>query len=442
MEVGIETQGSGYKVTWKSESNNVEMLVKHIKPKSSQFKAEVTVFLNGQPVHRSNPVLDSTSGMDGFARKLNKRRPESDYGVAWEQLVEDLSGIVIDTFRKGEPEIALSSVDLDEQLKWRVDNLLVEGEPNLIWADGGTGKSMFALFLSTLIQQGYMNSEHGLVVEPGNVLYLDYETKPKEIATRARMIHAGLGLEKADATKTSSRIIYKKCDQPLQTEIDRIRDLIFKHNINVVVIDSMGMAVGGELESAEEVLAFFRSVRQLGNITSLIVSHSNRQGTIFGSAYTTNSCRSVWEAKRSGANSNGMDFNLFHRKANNISVQPAQSWGVDFSNNMVVYTRGDVFATEGVGELSYRDLIYRLLKEEGGKTKTYLKDTIKSLKSDPPERIDRNVDSTISKMKSSGNVKEIEEMFWLSADTDLDGIKLKDIDSNPLSSKDEKWTQM
>ena len=162
MEVGIETQGSGYKVIWKSESNNVEMIVKHIKPKSSQFKAEVTVFLNEQPVHRSNPVLDSTSGMDGFARKLNKRRPESDYGVAWEQLVEDLSGIVIDTFRKGEPEITLSSVDLDEQLKWRVDNLLVEGEPNLIWADGGTGKSMFALFLSTLIQQGYMNSEHGL----------------------------------------------------------------------------------------------------------------------------------------------------------------------------------------------------------------------------------------------------------------------------------------
>ena len=43
---------------------------------------------------------------------------------------------------------------------------------------------------------------------------------------------------------------------------------------------------------------------------------------------------------------------------------------------------------------------------------------------------------------SNDYVKEIEEMFWLSADTDLDGIKLKDIDSNPLSSKDEKWTQM
>lgn len=403
----IEQQGSGYKVSW--ESNKVEMYVRHIKARNSGFKAEVSVLLDGESVHRSNPVLDSTSGMDNFARKLNKRRSQDDYGLNWDQLVEDLSGIVIDTYRKGETELALSDVDLDEQLAWRVDNLLVEGEPNLIWADGGTGKSMFSLFLSTLVQQGYMSSkEHGLVVEPGNVLYLDYETKPKEIATRARMIHRGLGLEEPHAAKTASKIIYRKCDFPLTAEIDRVRDIIFKRSVDMVVIDSMGMAVGGELESAEEVLAFFRSVRQLGNITSLIVSHSNRQGTIFGSAYTTNSCRSVWEAKKSTSNANGMDFNLFHRKANNIGIQPAQSWGVDFKDNMVVYTRGDVFATEGVGELSYRDLVYRILKDEGSKTKEYLKDSIKSLKGDPPERVERNVDTAVSKLKASGKIQELE----------------------------------
>ena len=404
MEPRIETQGSGYKIVW--DGYDVEMRVRHIKSRPAGFKAEVSVFHKLEPVHRSNPVLDSTSGMDGFARKLNKRRPQNDYQVPWDQVVEDLSGIVIDTFRQGEPEMSLSDVDLDEQLVWRVDNLLVDGEPNLIWADGGTGKSMFALFLSTLIQQGYMSSEHGLIVEPGNVLYLDYETKPKEIATRARMIHAGLGLEQPDANKTSSRIIYKKCDQPLQSETDRIRDLIYKHNIDVVIIDSMGMAVGGELESAEEVLAFFRAVRQLGNKTSLVVSHSNRQGSIFGSAYTMNSCRSVWEAKKSSSNAYGMDFNLFHRKANNISLQPAQSWGVDFKDNKVVYSRGDVFATDDAGELSYRDLVYRILEKEGGKTREYLKDAIKAIKGDPPDRIDRNVDSAVSKHKADERIEE------------------------------------
>tara|TARA_R100001594_G_scaffold16478_4_gene33971 strand:+ start:28800 stop:30095 length:1296 start_codon:yes stop_codon:yes gene_type:complete len=424
VEPTIESQGSGYKIIW--SNYGVEAHVRYIKPKSSGFKAEVSILHNNIPVHRSNPVLDSTSGMDGFTRKLNKRRPESDYGVPWEQIVEDLSGIVIDTHRKGEPEIRLSDVDLDEQLRWRVDNLLVEGEPNLIWADGGTGKSMFALFLSTLIQQGYINSEHGLIVEPGNVLYLDYETKPKEIATRARMIHAGLGMEAFDAKKTTSKIIYKKCDVPLVTETDRIRDLIYKHSIDVIVIDSMGMAVGGELESAEEVLNFFRGIRQLGNKTSLIISHSNRSGTIFGSAYTMNSCRSVWEAKKSSKNAQGMDFSLFHRKANNIGMQPAQSWGVDFKDGKVVYTRGDVFATDDAGELSYRDLVYRVLRDEGSKTREYLKDAISAIKPDPPERIARNVDVAVSKHKGDGKITEENGLLSLVSSSSTDSSDNKD----------------
>ena len=408
MEPTIEKQGSGYKVTW--DSHRVEMLVRYIKPRG--FKAEVSTLLQGQPVHRSNPTLDSASGMDGFARKLNKRRPESDYGVPWDQLVEDLSGIVIDTYRSGQPAVKLSEVDLSDSIDWRIDNVLLDGEINLIWADGGTGKSMFALFLSVLAQQGYMSSEHGLIVEPCNVLYLDYETKPKEIATRARMIHSGLGLEASDVARTGSKITYNKCEHTLVEEEDYIQDLIYKNDISLVIIDSMGRAVSGEMESSESVLPFMASVERL-NTTVLIISHSNKQGTLFGSAYTSNSARLVSEAKRSGSNTKGMDFSLFCRKANNVPMQPPQSWGVDFSEGKVVYTRGDVFATDAAGELSYRDLVYRILANEGSKTREYLKDAIKSLKADPPDRIERNVDSAVSKHKSDGKIIESDGVLSL-----------------------------
>ena len=413
MEPTIEKQGSGYRVAWPSHS--VEMIVRYIKPRG--FKAEVSVLLNGQAVHRSNPTLDSSSGMDGFARKLNKRRPEADYGIPWEQMVEDLSGIVIDTYRTGHPALKLSEVDLSDSIAWRIDNLLLDGEINLIWADGGTGKSMFALFLSVLAQQGWMSSEHGLIVEPSNVLYLDYETKPKEVATRARMIHAGLKLEASDVERTSSKIIYNKCEHTFVEEEDYIQDLIYKNDINLVVIDSMGRAVSGEMESSESVLPFMASVERL-NTTVLIISHSNKQGTLFGSAYTSNSARLVWEAKRSGSNIQGMDFSLFCRKANNVPMQPPQSWGVDFTDNKVVYTRGDVFATDLKGELSYRDLVYRILTDEGDKTKEYLKDTIKGIKGDPPERIDRNVDSAVSKLKSAKAINEIDGILSVTSKGD------------------------
>ena len=410
MEPTIEQQGSGYKVTWPSK--RVEMDVRNIKPKG--FKAQVAVFLNGDPVHRSNPVLDSTSGMNSFTSKLNKRRPEADYGVDWEQVVEDLSGIVIDTYYEGQPAVKLSEVDLENSFLWRIENVVLDNQITMIWADGGTGKSMFAAFLSVLAQQGHMTSEHGLLVEPSNVLYLDYETDKVEIAKRTHMIQAGLGIEDVAATHTSSQITYNKCYHPLVQEENHIVDLIWKNNIDMVVIDSMGRALGGELESPDSVLPFFEAVERL-KTTVLLVSHANKSGELFGSAYTKHSARLIWEAKRSSSTTTSMDFSLFCRKANNVPMQPPQSWGVDFSNDKAVYTRKDVFETEDAGELSYYALVFNILKDEGQKTREYLRDRIKELKPEdnrgrkiPEDRTERNVDSAVSKQKADNNIRELD----------------------------------
>ena len=396
-------------VTWPSQE--VEMKVRHIKPKG--FKAQVATRLKGQPVHRSNPTLDSVNGMDSFARKLNKRRPVDDYGIDWEQVVEDLSGIVIDTYRTGKPAVKLHDVDLSDNMTWRIDNIVLEKDISLIWADGGTGKSLFAVFLSVLAQQGYMSSEHGLVVEPSNVLYLDYETKEKELGKRTRMIHAGLGLEAFDVAHTNSSITYNKCEFPLVDEEDYIKDIMWENDINLVVIDSMGRAVGGELESPDSVLAFFQAVERL-DTTVLLISHANKQGFLFGSAYTSNSARLVWEAKLSGRSERSMDFSLFCRKANNVPIQEAQSWGVEFIDGAAVYTRKDVMDTDDAGELSYAELVYSIIKEAGnGKTREYIKEVIRDKKKKDTkgyeitsERSDRNTDSAVSKQKAAGKITE------------------------------------
>lgn len=259
---------------------------------------------------------------------------------------------------------------------------------------------MFAAFLATLVQEGHVDTKHGLVIEPGNVLYLDWETDKYEIASRTRKIHKGLGIQRP------SRIIYRYMGQPLLEDADRIRDIVHKHNIDMVVYDSMGLAIAGELESAEDVLAFFRSIRIIDK-TALIISHSNRQGTIFGSAYSMNSARSVWEAKKSGANAGGIDFALFHRKANNVSQQSAQVWTVEFRPDEILYTRGDVYMTEAAGDLSYSDLVYRILQADGPKTKEYLADRIADMKSESNmDRVKRNVATAISKYKQRATVTE------------------------------------
>ena len=400
MGVTIKQEGSGYLV----EGDDLDVSCRVTDVSKGGEKAQCGWKLNGQPITKNYPNLKSVSGMDQLARRLEKRRPRADYGVDWEQCVEDLAAIVIDTYNKGVPEVRLADVEIDESSMWRVDNILVQNHPNLLWADGGTGKSMFALFLGVLIQQGYTDTDHNLVVEPGNVLYLDYETDDQEIAKRSRMIHKGLGMA------PESQIVYQNMATSLVDAEDRIRDLIFNHNIEVMIVDSMGMAVKGELEQQDSVTNFFAVLRRLGNmgITSLVISHSNRSGQVFGSAFTHHWSRFIWEAKKSSSSPTGMDFTLFNRKANNVGMQPSQTWGVDFTEDSVVYTRGDTFMTDLKGELSYAQLVFKIIESEGAKTAQQLKEQIASLKADPVDRAHSNVSTEISKAKKKGTLIETE----------------------------------
>lgn len=392
----LEVRGSGYRITW-NVGNNQEVTCDVRDVQKDGDKAQCAFMLNGSAVCRNYVNLKSVSGTNEITRKLNRLRKGEDYDINWEQIVEDLAGMVIDKVREGQPEVRLAELEEDDATLWRVDNILLQGQPNLIWAEGGAGKSFFGLFLGVLVQEGYSNSEqHGLVVEPGNVLYLDYETDAQEIGKRARMLHKGLGIQ------PNSPMIYQASSLSLRNDEDRIRDLVYKYKIDMVIIDSMGMAVGGELEDMSTVTAFFSVLRRLGQdfgTTSLVITHSNKSDQIFGSAYTTHWSRNIWEARQSGRNATGMDFTIFNRKVNGVPLQPPQSWSVEFQDDAVVYTRGDTFMTDLKGELSYQDLIYRILQDEGARDKQYLYDTIGAIKADPPERITRNIDTALSRYK-------------------------------------------
>ena len=115
-----------------------------------------------------------------------------------------------------------------------------------------------------------------------------------------------------------------------------------------------------------------------------------------------------------------MDFSLFCRKANNVPMQQPQSWGVEFKDGGVVYSRKDVFDTDDVGELSYYQLVYNVLKTEGSSDRNNLKERIRELKPRdargreiPTDRSERNVESAVSKQKKDGNVTESDGVLTL-----------------------------
>ena len=403
----ITRHGSKYRISWSNLPITVE--VRDIKQRGDSFKAQVAVFHKGRWIHRSNPTLDSVSGMDQLRRTLDRRLPGEDIGADWGQLVEDIASIQ-DIVRKGEPSVVMGEVEDNGDAVWQVHPFLIAGEPTVLWASGGIGKSFFAIFLSTLVQESIVDSDHQLSIEPTNVLYLDWETTQSSLASRFRKVHAGLGID------TPSRVRYRRMSGQLIYDIDAVRDEVAEHNIGMVVIDSMGMACG-ELESAQPVLEFFSAVNSL-SCTALILTHSTKLGELYGSAYTQAAARSIWEAKQGEGryDKGSMDLSLFHRKSNDTALQPSMAWHIEYTDQMTRYTRGDVMDTDSAVHLSYVDLVFRLLAEEPGtpRSRGYLEMAILDIKREHgPEQVKRNVTTAISRQKARGALYEKDGLIGL-----------------------------
>ena len=111
---------------------------------------------------------------------------------------------------------------------------------------------------------------------------------------------------------------YQAAQGPLVDWIDDLAAHVDGGQFDLVVIDSVGMALGGDANDAETVLAFFRALRQL-QTTTLLIDHmtkgpDSQDRGAFGSVYKRNSARSLWEMRQ--AADGELTMGLYHRKAN------------------------------------------------------------------------------------------------------------------------------
>ena len=111
-------------------------------------------------------------------------------GVGWDEILEYVCVMVLDKHREGTPTIKLADHSMPEGLKFRLNPLLQEHQATLLFGEGDTGKSWLAIYFCLLVCLGLCRL--GMEAEPGNVLYLDYETDEDTLWERVDMICAGL----------------------------------------------------------------------------------------------------------------------------------------------------------------------------------------------------------------------------------------------------------
>ena len=289
-------------------------------------------------LHHARLTLTSTTAKADLIKTLAKRLPD----IPWDDVVEQLCVLVLKAHREGEPVLALDLLPETGPIVPLIAPLLYANEPTLLYGFGGSGKSMVAAYLGLLLAAGLEDERTRLHATPHQVLYLDYETDEHEVRRRLSAFLPGVGLT------ALPRLYYRRCAQPLATEVNDLQALIVEHQIDFLIVDSIGFASAGEFEKGDVAVGYFRALRQLG-VSSLSLDHLAKSqtpgvaGTAFGSIYKMNCARSAWEIKKAEDNEDdALSVGLFHRKHNSGRLSAPVGLRFEFDGGHVIVRREDV----------------------------------------------------------------------------------------------------
>ena len=165
-------------------------------------------------------------------------------------------------------------------------------------------------------------------------LYLDWETSFDDFNWRWRCIQAGAKIDPI-------AFPYRHCEKPLAYEFEGVAAAIEDTGANGIIVDSVGMAAGGDLNTTESAFGFLGPLRSLKDrsgqpITTLLVAHPSKDPTVrkksmHGSAFFTNEARNVWELQaKPSAQPGQKQITLYHNKWNTTFFHTPRSAYMDW----------------------------------------------------------------------------------------------------------------
>jgi hypothetical protein len=192
-----------------------------------------------------------------------------------------------------------SKLEKPKPRRYLIKDVCAKGYPMIVFGAGGAAKSFGTLLAGVAIAGGHDEWLGLRIMEHGPVLYLDFELEAEEQHRRVRDLCAGEGVPIPEQLAYLSGV-------RLTVEKSFRKALKFckEHEAVAVIIDSMGLALQGDMEHARDVLAFHANYinpfRALG-VTPLVVDHQGKLQTgekhkdksPYGSAYKAWVARSV-----------------------------------------------------------------------------------------------------------------------------------------------------
>ena len=347
--------------TWKDDG--LRVVVEDLYRTTRDFNGYVTAVhrnpetgKTGILLSRTRLNLVSVSARQGVARLLQARMDRN-----WIARIEIVSSLCDDNYVEGEPPVFLSDVVDPGEANWLVYPILERDKHTIIFADGGSTKSLLALALASSVADGTNLIPGTDVRGGGNVLYLDWEADKETLKRRYSGLAGGVG-----------QVIYKRMYSSLIQGREDLSKLIKEYGIDLVIYDSVSMACGGQISDEQAVTEFFLAHRSFG-ITGLSIAHvpKNVDGIHkpIGTTFWHNQARATWEIiKQQEANEGHVEIGLYNRKNNDNMLFKPMGYKVDFTNG-IKYMHTDVTSNVVLQKnQSYREKVRNYLVKYPEKT--------------------------------------------------------------------------
>lgn len=309
---------------------------------------------------RSRVNLISLTARDRHAAALSKRTTA--LKLDWTRMLDQACRWVMEQYRRGDPGGLLRDAgELSAADELLTDPALLEGDgATLLFGDGGSGKSLTALALAAALQSGTAIIEGVTTLSTRRVGYVDWEWSARRHRRRLEQL----------AGPDMPEIAYIRCTRPIHEERDRLRRFVRDYGLDYAVFDSVGLACGGEPESAEVASRFVNAASDLfpawlgiAHVTKAAADRAPDKP--FGSAFWHNAARRTWYARGvSEPGSAGMRVGLYNKKANDGPLAAPFALSYEWADDRVSIARTELRdvpeldATRGI-PARIRDLLGR-----------------------------------------------------------------------------------
>lgn len=377
----VTEQINGYLIEW-PEPHRLKARVSRIRiPSDGQVRGELEIkHING----KNESILlvptqfnfSSEQTRVRFSKQLSEKLA---LNIEWKAIFDYLSQKVQAMARAGDALVEVYP-DLEspppEQM---IENLIYKKVQNIIYGEKGVSKSTLAYLLGMCVTLPWVDNPLGLSVSKASVrtLVLDWETDEGIFRYYLSRLRRGMSIPHCS-------LFYRRCGSPLVDDIEAVQKHIEDTSAELLIIDSLGAAAGGErgeLKGSESALLFNSALRKLKR-TSLIIAQTRKgddekKKTIYGSTYFTYYARNIFELCASQEPyEDTQHLGLFHRECNLGRKMQPMGLRLEFSQDGGInIEREPISVAEFAQKVSVSQLVLNALKE-GAMTSKELKEQL------------------------------------------------------------------